>query len=609
VTSLPAVPVAVAMVTAAVLTGASFLLPRRVVDEVAVAASVVMSVLCLVVLHRVGAGREVVWFGGWRPRNGAAIGVAFTVDALAAGLASLAAVLGTLALVFTRRHLETERTLFHVLVLVFVGAMVAFAYAGDLFTMFVFFELMGVAAYALTGYKHEERGPLQGSINFAVTNSIGAFLILTGIGLVYGRTGALNLAQLGRDLGHRPADGLVVAGFTFIVIGFLVKAAIVPFHFWLPDAHAVAPTPVSILFSGVMVELGLYAVARVYWTMFAGVPGISTEGLRAVLVGAGVLTAVVGAIVCLAQHHLKRLLAFSTVSHSGLILIAIGLLGVHGIGGAAVYVLGHGLVKGGLFACAGIILHRLGSVDERRLHGAGRALPVTGAVFTLAALGLSGLPPFGTYLGKGLIEDAARPIGYGWVTIVLVVTSAMTGGAALRFGLRVFYGLGESRAPRHEQDAEDDERETTPSGASTTPATMMIPALVLVGAGLLSGLVPGLSRQAAAAADRFTERSGYEQQVLDGAAPAHLHPEGEIPGPKPAGVGYGLLATLGAVLVAAAPLPRRRRVRAVRRQISVLRPALDGLRALHSGHIGDYVAWLTMGTAVFGGLFTLVLRR
>src|SRR5205807_1837295 len=139
----------------------------------------------------------------------------------------------------------------------FAAGMAGFALSGDLFNMFVFFELMSVAAYALTAYKVEEEPSLQAAFNFGVSNSIGSFLVLLGLALVYGRTGSLNLAELGHRLalGHRH-DGLVVAAFVLIVCGFLVKAAIVPFHFWLADAYAAAPAPVCVLFAGVMSDLG-----------------------------------------------------------------------------------------------------------------------------------------------------------------------------------------------------------------------------------------------------------------------------------------------------------------------------------------------------------------
>src|SRR6202041_601067 len=190
-----------------------------------------------------------------------------------------------------------------------------FCLTGDIFDLFVWFELMGVAAYALTAYRPEERGPLQGALNFAITNSVGAYLSLTGIALIYGRTGALNMAQISRYVSGHPADGLVVIAFLFIITGLLVKAAIVPFHFWLADAHAVAPPPVCVLFSGVMVELGLYGIARVYWSMFGQALGNRAAITDAFLV-LGVITAIVGALFCFRERHVKRLLAFSTVSHS-----------------------------------------------------------------------------------------------------------------------------------------------------------------------------------------------------------------------------------------------------------------------------------------------------
>src|SRR5206468_7577813 len=137
--------------------------------------------------------------------------------------------------------LDEVHALYHAILLVFCAAMVGFCLSGDLFNMFVLFELMGVAAYGLTAYHNEERGPIQGSINFAITNSVGGFFILFGIALLYGRTRALNLTELGRLLAGTSRDGLAVAALTLLLVGFLVKAAAVPFHFWLADAHAVAP--------------------------------------------------------------------------------------------------------------------------------------------------------------------------------------------------------------------------------------------------------------------------------------------------------------------------------------------------------------------------------
>src|SRR4051794_590874 len=242
----------------AALLGASLPLDRRRDDLIGIATASAATIFAAVLLADAvgtGSGLRVTWLGGWEPRGGTALGVSLVYEPLGASLALLAAVLVLGSFVFAWRYFEAKGPIFHALMLVFLAAMAGFALTGDLFTMFVFFELMSVSAYALTAYKIEESGPLQGALTFAVSNSVGAAFILTGIGLLYGRTGALNMAQVGEALAGREADGLVVCAFALIIGGFLVKAAIVPFHFWLADAYAVAPTPAAVVFSGVMSDL------------------------------------------------------------------------------------------------------------------------------------------------------------------------------------------------------------------------------------------------------------------------------------------------------------------------------------------------------------------
>ena len=479
------------LIAAAAISAAGPLLgdSRRVLDAVAIAVAASVAVMLAVIMVRTAGGDEVYWFAGFRPARGIAIGIDFEAGSLSAGLASLAAVLVTAAMTFSWRYFERVATYYHALMLTFLAGMAGFCLTGDIFDMFVWFELMGVAAYALTAYRPEERGPMQGALNFAITNSVGAYLSLSGIALIYGRTGALNMAQIGAYIGRHPPDGLVTVAFVLIISGLLIKSAIVPFHFWLADAHAVAPTPVCVLFSGVMVELGLYGIARVYWSMFGQALG-HRAAISHVFLALGVLTAVVGALFCFRERHIKRLLAFSTISHAGMFLAGIALLTPLGLAGAAVYVIGHGLVKAALFLCTGIVLHRLGSVNETWLHGRGRHLRATGVVFTLAALGLADLPPFATFLGKGYIDESAWAHGLPWVMGVFIACSVLAGGAVLRVAGRRVLRPGR-RAAEDPDMAEMAAEETseTESGKQRTPLTMIIPPAVLVGCAAVIGLI------------------------------------------------------------------------------------------------------------------------
>lgn len=534
----------------------------------------------------------VYWFGGWVPRSGFPLGIAFAIDPAAAGLASFAALLTLLGLIFSWHYFRSIGSHYHCLMLLFLGSMQGFCLTGDLFNLFVFFELMGVAAYALTGYKIEDTGPLEGALNFAVLNSIGAFLVLLGLGMIYSRTGGLNLAWIGTQCASQGADLTLQAAFMLLCIGFLVKAAVIPFHFWLPDAHAVAPTPASLLFSGIMVELGIYAVARCYWTLLADQEAVSWMGT--LFLSLGLATALLGAGMAFAQRHLKRLLAYSTVSHSGMMLAAFALADPAALGGFFLYLFGHGFVKGGLFIATGIALHRLKSVDEDQLRGRGRKLWLTGPLFCLGGLALAGLPPFGTWAGKALIEQRAEALGYPLVTPLFLISSALTGAAVLRAGLGVFYGAGSPNflsacAPA----TGDQELPETAKALDRTPFVMALPLCLLFAAALGTGAFEELSRRVLLASARFCNGEGYRLTVLagqTGAVPPVPLPQLEWQ--------KGLLsgaAALAAALLALFGLPLPAWLQRPYKQF--FQGVLRVVRALHSGYMGDYVIWFLLGSA------------
>ena len=605
---LSALPVVIPFLVAPVLVSVGTVVPRWCEDATAVVVALSAVTICLLLAVHAASEPFAYWMGGWRPEHGVAIGIAFSIDPLGAGMAAFAGLMVLAALVYSLRYFDAVGGLFHGLMLLFLAGMVGFCLTGDLFDLVVFFELMSTVAYALTAYRIEERAPIQGAINFAITNSIGGYAMFIAVAMLYARTGELNMAQIGAVLDGHHADALVIVAMVLLLLGFLTKAAAVPLHFWLADAHAVAPVPVCVLFSGVMVELGIYAVARIYWVMFAGAMAPHTDPLRAILVALGATTAVLGAVMCVLQRHIKRLLAFSTIGHVGMFVCGVGLLGAKALAGVAVFIVGHGLTKAALFMICGILLHRFRTVDEYDLHGRGRAVPVAGVLFVAGGILLAAPPPFTEFQGKALIEGSASEVGYGWLLVVFAFVSALTSGAVLRVAGRVFYGWGPSEGPDPRQARAAHERvDETREDRDFTPPLMLVVPGVLLTAGVVVGLIPGAVAWVARSAARFADHPAYAQWVLHSHNVRWPHPPSTHV--ETIDVIIGMLTLVAAFGVAAAGLfGRPLLLRLPRRVRAGGRGAVVGLRGLHSGHVGDYIAWWTTGAGLLGGACLLALR-
>lgn len=561
--------IAIPLLMAAFLAATGQWLPRRVTDLLSMAAALA-SVWIGYRLTQLSRQEPLVyWFGGWGPGNmsSRALGISFSVDHLSAILATFVPTLFFFTFIYTWRYFKEVKSLFHALMLIFMTSMCGFCLTGDLFNLFVWFELMSAAGIALCGYKSEELGPLQGAINFAVLNSVGAFLTLSGVALLYAHTSALNMDQIGASLAHTGAESWVWIAFAFVCFGFLTKAAVVPFHFWLADAHAVAPTPVSAIFSGIMVPLGIFAVHKIYHLVFMQVFASNQLPLKQVFLWMGVTSTLLGGVMCFLQRHLKRLLAFSTISHVGMMIIALSLFQAASSHGLYTYLLGHGLIKASLFMIVGILLHRTQTVDEKKLFQKCLDLKPAGILFLTATLGIAGVPPFATFSGHHEIEEALRETHQEWLGYVLILGSALTAGTLFRSYARMFLGWGhytqeDISTPQPAQG--DENRETQQDLPNRTPWTM-----ILVPATLLAFSI-ALSFKGGFQADT--------QSLVHSAITLLL-----------------ALSLAASGLYGKAKLGKSRSIPAL-----LLRSAAGGLHSLHSGQVGDYIAWFVIGVAVYG---------
>jgi len=309
---------------------------------------------------------------------------------------------------------------------------------------------------------------------------------------------------------------------------------------------------------------------------------------------------------CFSQRHLKRLLAFSTISHVGMFVCGIGLLSAKGLAGVAVYVIGHGFTKAALFMLSGVLLHRFRTIDEFDLHGKGRELPWAVVLFAVGGLLLSAIPVATLFFGKSLLDGAALDGGYPWLPAIFVISSMFTGGAVLRVSGRLLgWGPSQPADERQAAAAREEEAEEEAPREYTPPLMLLVPAVLLLGAiviGLIPGAVPGIE----IAAGHFHDHTAYINWVLHGHvhfAPASTsHVEGFD-------YAYAGGATLGAIALAALGLfgrPLKRHLPHLLLQPVVV--AVGGLRELHSGHIGDYIAWWTAGAAALGGASLIFLR-
>jgi multicomponent Na+:H+ antiporter subunit D len=371
-------------------------------------------------------GPQVLWLGAWQEP----LGISLVADRLSALMLLVSGVVTLLVLLFAigQGHADEEEdddspplSIFHPTYLVLSAGVANAFLAGDLFNLFVGFEILLFSSYVLLTLGGSA-ARIHAGTTYVVVSLISSALFLVGIAAVYAATGTVNLAQLAiRVEGLAPGVALVLQ--LTLLTAFGIKAAVFPMSAWLPDSYPTAPAPVTAVFAGLLTKVGVYAMIRVQTLLFPASP------LQDLLMWAALLTMMVGILGAVSQTGLKRILSFTLVSHIGYMVFGIALAGPHGTAGAIFYVTHHITVQTALFLVAGLVERHAGTTSLDRLGGLAASAPVLAVLFFASAMNLSGIPPLSGFLAKVGLLDAGIELGtpLAWVLVVGgVVTSLLT---------------------------------------------------------------------------------------------------------------------------------------------------------------------------------------
>lgn len=414
--------------------------------------------------------------------------VSLVLDGLGLLLAALSLGLGTLVAIYSMDYMAADagQEKFYAMLALLVGVMIGLGCTQDLFNLWVWFEAMAISSYLLVAFYRDVPTSLEAGVKYLVQSAVGSVFVLLGISLVLAKAGTLDLAVLSNSFdAAQGAEPFYLAAGALFVIGFGVKIALVPLHTWLPDAHSQAPSGISAMLSGVVIEAGLIALLRA----LSALAGLAVSW-GVVLMAFGALNMTVGNLMALRQRQVKRLLAYSSLSHVGYMLIGLG-IGVYageasGIEGGFFHMLNHGLMKGLAFLAAGALLYTLhtarGSHDPLTVDdmaGASRRYPLVAFALSLAVLALGGLPPLAGFMSKWQIFVAGAQT-HNTAILLLVIYAALNSVLSLAYYaplVNVMYRKEPSAAVLNGQ---------------AVPASILIPLLILVIGVVLLGVWPSL---------------------------------------------------------------------------------------------------------------------
>lgn len=414
-------------------------------------ASLVLLFLVILSFYFLFSTREKVTVykvGGWQPVNSIPIGIYIVLDGFNTLMLCIINVIGFLSVFYSISYMSryTSENYFYALFCLMIAGMNGVVMSGDLFNIYVFLEISAISSYALVAFG-VEKNELEATFKYQVLGGIASFIILFAIGLIYWKAKTLNIA----DVRVVFSSGYDRTYYLFIEImllcGFGLKAAIIPFHAWLPDAHSSAPSPISAMLSGVLIKAaGIYVIIRLFFNMFA-----ISQAMSVLITTLGTLSMVIGVFLAIGQWDIKRLLAYHSISQMGYVILSIGIgmmmiskgirneVAALAIAGGIFHLINHAAFKGLLFLNAGAIEYTIGTRDLHEMGGLAKQMPATAATSFVASMAISGIPPFNGFFSKLIIIIAAIMAKYYLLAALAVIVSIITLASFLKFQRYAFF--------------------------------------------------------------------------------------------------------------------------------------------------------------------------
>ena len=410
--------------------------------------------------------------GGWTPP----IGIEYVIDLLNGFVCIIIAFIGLMVGIYSiesiTKELPNKIIPFYSIFLLLITGLMGMTITGDIFNFYVFLEISSLTAYALIAMGDRGDGVVA-SFNYLIMGTVAASFILLGIGYLYAVTGSLNIADMQGLLPVIYDSRVVLAALAFFMVGFSIKVGLFPLHAWLPDAYTHAPSAASALIAGLMTKVGAYAMIRFMFSVFTPEFVIDITRMAEILTWAAALAIIVGSVLAIAQSDIKRMLAYSSISQIGYILLGVGLVNVIGMQGGLLHILNHSLMKCALFLVAGAIFYRTGIRNLHQFQGLGKKMPVTTTVFLIAGLSMIGVPGTVGFTSKWYLALGSIEAGQ-WIFVIVILISSLLN---IVYFWRVFDNIWFG----HPHEVEHIKRDEA-------PLSMLIPMVILAALCIFFGL-------------------------------------------------------------------------------------------------------------------------